>query len=450
MPEIVKEQVLAALRGVKDPDLGRDIVALDFVKEVKICDGLIGVTIELTTPACPVKDELKRQAEDLLRALPGVKAVDVKMTAQTVGRKVDSELLKGVKNLVAIASGKGGVGKSTATANLALALARMGAKVGVLDADIYGPSIPGMLGITAKPFADEQNRAIPPEAFGIKAMSVGMLVGEDAPTIWRGPIASRILQQFLGAVNWGELDYLLLDLPPGTGDIQLTLTQSAPLNGAVIVTTPQDVALRIAKKGLKMFLQVNVPVLGVIENMSGFVCSNCNAVHNIFRKGGGERSAREMGVPYLGAIPLDPRMVEAGDLGTPLVALDPNSPGAKAFEQVAKNLAAQLSISNLNEKNVKSRPKEVHLVNQAPPKIVWDDGVVQAFEHRALRLACPCASCINEMTGEKMLQDGSVPADIKIAEARPVGRYGLNLVFSDGHGSGIYTFDRLRELGRKI
>lgn len=451
MADVVsKDQVLQALRGVKDPDLGRDIVALDFVKEVKICDAAVGVTIELTTPACPVKDELKRQAEDLIKALPGVKAVDVKMTAQTVGRKIDSELLKGVKNIVAIASGKGGVGKSTATANLALALARTGAKVGILDADIYGPSIPGMLGITDKPFADEQGRAIPPVAFGIKAMSVGMLVGEDAPTIWRGPIASRILQQFLGAVNWGDLDYLLLDLPPGTGDVQLTLTQSAPLNGAVIVTTPQDVALRIAKKGLKMFLQVNVPVLGVIENMSGFVCPSCNAVHNIFRKGGGERSARDMGVPFLGAIPLDPRMVEAGDLGTPLVALDPNSPGAKAFEAVAKNVAAQLSISNLNEKNVKSRPKEVHLTDQTPPKIVWDDGVVQSFDHRALRLACPCAACINEMTGEKMLQESSVPKDIKIVEARPVGRYGLNLVFSDGHGSGIYTHDRMRQLGKNI
>lgn len=450
MPDPTKDQILSALRGVKDPDLGRDIVALDFVKEVKICDGAVGVTIELTTPACPVKEQLKKEAEELVRSVPGVKVVDIKMTAQTVGRKIEGELLKGVKNIVAIASGKGGVGKSTATTNLALALARSGAKVGVLDADIYGPSIPGMLGITDKPFADEQGRAIPPTAFGIKAMSVGMLVGEDAPTIWRGPIASRILQQFLGAVNWGELDYLLLDLPPGTGDVQLTLTQSAPINGAVIVTTPQDVALRIAKKGLKMFLQVNVPVLGVIENMSGFICPNCNAVHDIFRKGGGERSAREMGVPFLGAIPLDPRMVEAGDLGTPLVALDPSSPGAKAFELVAQNIAAQLSITNLNEKNVKVRAKEVHLTDQTPPKIVWVDGAVQSYDHRALRLACPCASCVNEMTGEKMVTEQAVPADVKVVEARPVGRYGLNLVFSDGHGSGIFTFDRLRELGKTV
>ena len=451
MPDVTKDQVLAALRGVKDPDLGRDIVTLDFVKEVKICDGLVSVTIELTTPACPVKEELRGQAETLVRALPGVKQVEIQMTAQTVGRRQEQQdILKGVKNVVAIGSGKGGVGKSTATVNLALALAGFGAKVGILDADIYGPSIPGMLGITDRPFADEQGKAIPPVAFGIKAMSVGMLVGEDTPTIWRGPIASKILQQFLGAVNWGELDYLLLDLPPGTGDVQLTLTQSAPLNGAVIVTTPQDVALRIAKKGLKMFQQVNVPVLGVIENMSGFVCSQCGTVHQIFRKGGGERVARETGVPFLGAVPLDARMVEAGDLGTPLVALDKSSPGAIAFVVIAKNLAAQLSITNLNEKNVKNRPKEVHLVDQTPPKIAWDDGTASVYDHKNLRLGCPCAACVNEMTGEKMVREQDLPKEIRVTEARPVGRYGLNLLFSDGHGSGIYTFDRLRAMGTKV
>ena len=451
MPTVTKDQVLDALRGVKDPDLGRDIVSLDFVKDVKTCDGLVTATIELTTPACPAREQMKGQAEALIRAIPGVTQVNLQMTAQTIGRQMyDQDILKGVKNLVAIASGKGGVGKSTATTNLALALAGTGAKVGVLDADIYGPSVPGMLGITDRPFADEQGRAIPPTAFGIKAMSVGMLVGEDAPTIWRGPIATRVLQQFLGAVNWGELDYLLLDLPPGTGDVQLTLTQSAPLNGAVIVTTPQDVALRIAKKGLKMFNQVNVPILGVIENMSGFVCPNCSTVHYIFRQGGGERMAKQMGVPFLGSIPLDPRMVEAGDLGTPLVVLSKDSPGAKAFQVVAKNLAAQLSISNFNERKVTNRPKEVHLADQTPPKIVWDDGQVMYYNHRELRLACRCASCRQELTGEQILMDKDVPEDIKVTEARPVGRYGYNLLFSDMHGSGIYDYDLLRKLGKKI
>ncbi|HYG76798.1 MAG TPA: P-loop NTPase [Planctomycetota bacterium] len=446
--EVSEAQVLDALRNVYDPDLNRDIVSLGFIKNLKICGSAIGFEIELTTPACPVKDQLKQQAHDLVKAIPGVDAVNVTMTAQTRGRPVGSgDVLKGVKNVVAIASGKGGVGKSTATTNLALALSATGARVGILDADIYGPSIPGMLGTSERPRANEQGRAIPPLAYGIKVMSVGMLVGEDAPTIWRGPIASRMLQQFLGAVEWGELDYLLMDLPPGTGDVQLTLTQSAPINGAVIVTTPQDVALRIARKGLKMFQTVNVPILGIIENMSGFICPNCSTVHNIFRKGGGERSAREMNVPFLGSVPLDPRMVEAGDLGKPLVALDRGSVGAKAFEIVARNMAAQLSIINLKESEVKNRPKEVHLHDRQPPMIFWDDGGVTVYNHHALRVACPCAACRNEMTGEKMIKDSDVPQDVRVVEVRPVGRYGQNLVFSDGHASGIYVNDYLRSLG---
>jgi ATP-binding protein involved in chromosome partitioning len=448
--EVTEAQVLNELRKVYDPDLNRDIVSLGFVKNMKICGGAIGFDIELTTPACPVKEQLKQQSHDLVKAIPGVDAVAVNMTAQTRGRPVGSaDILKGVKNVIAIASGKGGVGKSTATTNLALALSATGAKVGILDADIYGPSVPGMLGTNERPRANEEGKAIPPIAYGIKVMSVGMLVGEDAPTIWRGPIASRMLQQFLAAVEWGELDYLLMDLPPGTGDVQLTLTQSAPINGAVIVTTPQDVALRIARKGLKMFQTVNVPILGIIENMSGFICPNCSTVHNIFRKGGGERCAKELGVPLLGTIPLDPRMVEAGDLGKPLVALDRNSPGAKAFEVVARNMAAQISIVNTNEKEVKNRPKEVHIIDKTPPQILWEDGTVSIYDHHSLRVNCPCAACKNEMTGERMIQPGDIAQDIKVVEARPVGRYGLNLAFSDGHASGIYTHDLLRVLGKQ-
>ena len=248
MQEVTEAQVLNALKAVNDPDLNRDIVTLGFVKNIKICGQEVAFDVELTTPACPVKELLKKQAEDVVKALPDVRTVNVNMTAQTRGRSVGpSDILKGVKNVVAIASGKGGVGKSTATVNLALSLAATGAKVGILDADIYGPSIPGMLGTTEKPRATPEGKAIPPVAYGIKIMSVGMLVAEDDATIWRGPIASRMLQQFLGAVEWGELDYLLMDLPPGTGDVQLTLTQSAPITGAVIVTTPQDVSLKIAR-----------------------------------------------------------------------------------------------------------------------------------------------------------------------------------------------------------
>jgi len=447
---ISESQVLNALRAVNDPDLNRDIVSLGFVKNMKICGGAIGFEIELTTPACPVKEQLKQQAHDVVKAIAGVEAVNVTMTAQTRGRPIgSSDVLKGVKNVIAIASGKGGVGKSTATTNLALALSATGARVGILDADIYGPSIPGMLGITERPRANEQGQAIPPLAYGIKVMSVGMLVGDDAPTIWRGPIASRMLQQFLGAVDWGELDYLLMDLPPGTGDVQLTLTQSATINGAVIVTTPQDVALRIARKGLKMFQTVNVPILGIIENMSGFVCPNCSTVHNIFRKGGGERAAREMNVPFLGSVPLDPRMVEAGDLGKPLVALDRTSPGAIAFEVIVRNMAAQLSILNMKEGEVRNRPKEMHLHDRQPPMVFWDDGSILVYDAFALRMACPCAACRNEITGEKTLREADVPRDVRVIEVRPVGQYGQNLVFSDGHSSGIYVNDLLRSLGKQ-
>jgi len=449
MPEIKESAVLDALRKVNDPDLNRDIVSLGFVKNLKICDGNIGFDVELTTPACPVKELLKTQAHDVVAALPGVTRVNVTMTAQTLSRPVtNNDVLKGVKNLIAIGSGKGGVGKSTATANLALALAATGAKVGILDADVYGPSIPQMFGTNESPRPNAQQQAVPPIAYGIKLMSVGMMIDDDSPMVVRGPIVTKVLQQFISAVEWGELDYLLLDLPPGTGDVQLTLAQSAPINGAVIVTTPQDVALRVAKKGLKMFQQVNVPILGIIENMAGFVCPNCNTVHNIFRKGGGERMARELGVPLLGSIPLDPRMVEAGDMGRPLVALDKTSPGAIAFERVARNMAAQLSITNIKESEVKNRPKEVHLTDAVPPSIIWDDGTKLIYNHHDLRCACPCAACRNEMTGEKVLRDEDVPKDIRVTQSRPVGRYGLNLVFSDSHSSGIYTFEVLRKLGR--
>ncbi|MEI6232735.1 MAG: P-loop NTPase [Planctomycetota bacterium] len=449
MPLVSEAQVLQALKAVNDPDLNRDIVSLGFVKNIKICDGNVAFDVELTTPACPVKELLKQQAHDVVKALPLVTNVEVKMTAQTRGRPVGSaDVLKGVKNVIAIASGKGGVGKSTATTNLALSLAATGAKVGILDADVYGPSVPGMLGITERPRVNDEGKAIPPEAYGVKVMSVGMMMGDNDPGIWRGPIVSRILQQFLGAVEWGELDYLLMDLPPGTGDVQLTLTQSAPINGAVIVTTPQDVALRIARKGLRMFQQVNVPILGIIENMSGFVCSSCGAVHDIFKRGGGEMAAADMAVPLLGTIPLDPLMVQAGDLGKPLVALDKNSPGALAFEAVAKRVAAQISIVNYNESMVKNRPKEMHLHDQDPPKIVWDDGAILVYNAFELRMACPCAACRDEMTGVKTLREEDVPKDVKVLETRPVGRYGQNPVFSDGHASGIYVNDLLRNLGK--
>jgi len=449
MPAVTEEAVLEALKQVHDPDLGQDIVALGFVKNLKICGGAVGFVIELTTPACPVKEQLKQQAYGAVAGVPGVTAVSVEMSANTRGRRfAPSDVLRGVKNVVAIASGKGGVGKSTATVNLALALAATGARVGILDADIYGPSIPSMLGTNERLHANEQGRAEPVVSHGIKAISVGMLVAPDEAMIWRGPMATHLLMQFLSEVEWGELDYLLLDLPPGTGDVQLTLAQSAPLNGAVIVSTPQDVALRIARKGLRMFQKLNVPIVGILENMAGFVCPKCGTEHHIFRRGGGERTARELGVPFLGSIPLDPRMVLSGDAGQPLFILDPKSTGAKAFEAAARNVAAQISIINSGQSSALRAPREVHLNDREPPQILWGDGTVTTYDARALRLACPCAGCRDEITGAQMINDGDLPKEVKVLEARPVGQYGLNLVFNDQHSTGIYTYELLRELGR--
>ena len=355
--------VMDALRTVQDPDLHRDIVALGFVKNLAIDGGAVRFDVDLTTPACPVKDQLKAECEQKVKALPGVKSVEVKMTATTTGRDFAGKVaLPGVKNVVAVASGKGGVGKSTTAVNLGLALVERGARVGLLDADVYGPSIPMMVGVQKRPQMTPEKKIIPVPAHGMATMSMGYLSDEKTPVIWRGPMVSGLIQQFLGVVDWGELDYLIIDLPPGTGDIQLTLCQQAPLAGAVIVTTPQDVSLLDACKGLKMFEQVNVPVLGVIENMSFFVCGHCQQRTDIFRHGGGQQEAVRLSVPFLGEIPLDPEVVVGGDSGQPIVLRNPQSPVAAAYRKVAGAMAAQLSIAN------------AQAPAQANVKLTWNTG----------------------------------------------------------------------------
>ena len=353
MHAITEEQILTALKTVKDPDLHRDIVSLGFVKNIKIKDGNIHFDLELTTPACPVKDQLKQECESKIQNLPGVSSVEISMTSQVRSRPEfgTSAVLPRVRNVVAIASGKGGVGKSTVTANLALALAKTGAKVGLLDCDVYGPSMPLMFGLVGRqPHVTPEQKILPLEAHGISLMSIGFLSSDKTPVIWRGPMVHQILQQFLTRVEWGELDYLLLDLPPGTGDAQLTLTQTAAISGAVIVTTPQEVSLIDARKGLQMFEKVNVPVLGLIENMSYYACSDCGKVVNIFKRGGGERMSQELGVPLLGEIPIDPEIVETGDQGKPIVVAKPGSQSAKIYQIIAGAIAAQLSIAHMQSR----------------------------------------------------------------------------------------------------
>ncbi len=342
---ITKEQVLEALRKVQDPDLHKDIVSLNFVKDLTVCGGTAKFTIELTTPACPVKDLLKQQAHDVVKAIPGMEEVNITMTANVQGRvgPNPAALSKGLKNIIAVSSGKGGVGKSTVATNLAVALAETGAKVGLLDCDLYGPDIPRMLGIERKPDV-HVGKIKPIERHGVKSMSIGYLIDPDQPVIWRGPMLHKAIEQFIGDVTWDDLDYLLVDMPPGTGDVQLSLSQLVPLAGAVIVTTPQQVAVDDVRKAIAMFRQVHVEILGVVENMAGFVCAHCHETTDIFGAGGAETLAKKFSIPILGRIPLDPTIRVGGDSGEPIVKSHPNSPTAQSFRQVAGQLAAQLSI----------------------------------------------------------------------------------------------------------
>jgi ATP-binding protein involved in chromosome partitioning len=364
MLKLTAENILQSLKQVKDPDLHRDIVTLGFIKNliIKGCD--LRFDLQLTTPACPVRDQFIVDCEKAIRgSIEGVGKIDITMTSNvqrnTHAQKED--ILPGVKNTIAVASGKGGVGKSTVAVNLAVALAMDGAKVGLLDADVYGPSVPLMFGIHDKPKV-VNNKLSPLEKYGVKVMSIGFLVNPMEAVIWRGPMASGAVKQFIADVDWGELDYLIFDLPPGTGDIQLTLVQTIPLTGAVIVTTPQDVALADAKKGLVMFNKVNVPVLGIIENMSYFICSHCGQKENIFDHGGGRRTADELNVPFLGEIPIDTKVRIGGDQGDPIVHGEPDSQQGKIIQDIARQLAAQISIQYLGTPSI---PKvEILLPNQ--------------------------------------------------------------------------------------
>jgi ATP-binding protein involved in chromosome partitioning len=353
MKPVTEAQVLDALRPIVDPDFGRSIVDLGFVRDVAIDGGNVSFRIVLTTPACPVKAEFERSARERVGALPGVSAVQVEMGAETRGRAAPraaaaAEVLPGVRNTIAVASGKGGVGKSNTAVNLALALAETGARVGLLDADVYGPSLPTLLGVRDRPGTEERGERkliLPIERHGLKLMSMGFFITESSPVIWRGPMVHGLIRQFLTDVQWGELDYLIIDMPPGTGDAALTLTQQAPLSGAVIVTTPNDLSTVDARKALRMFEKVSVPVLGVIENMAWFSPPDQpERRYYIFGRGGGARMAAELGAEFLGEIPIDPRVAEGGDAGRPIVVYAPDSQVAAAFRALAGTLARRLAV----------------------------------------------------------------------------------------------------------
>jgi ATP-binding protein involved in chromosome partitioning len=346
MSTLTEQAVLDVLAQIKDPDLHKDIVTLGFIKDLRIEGGNVSFRIVLTTPACPVKDQMEGAALELVSALPGVSSVNVKMDAEVpkgrgLGEKVTVE---GVRNIVAVSSGKGGVGKSTVAVNIAVSLAQDGARVGLMDADVYGPNVPIMLGVSDRQPEVDVNKLIPIEAHGVRVMSMAFLQPGDKPMIVRGPILHGLVKQFLSDVKWGELDYLIVDMPPGTGDVQLSLAQLVPVQGAVLVTTPQNVAVADVRRALRMFETVAVPVLGIVENMSYFVAPDTGTRYNIFGEGGGERLAETYHVPFLGAIPLGMEVREGGDNGVPVVVSQPDSAQAQAFRHVAEEVARQVSI----------------------------------------------------------------------------------------------------------
>ncbi len=358
MSVVTDAAVLDALRQVRDPDLHKDIVTLGFVKNLAVDQGRVAFTIELTTPACPVKDLMREQAQAAVSALPGVAAVEIAMTAAV--RPVSAPAggrapVEGVKNIIAVGAGKGGVGKTTVAVNLAAALAARGSRVAIVDGDMYGPNVPLMLGLKTRLETDGQ-KIVPAERYGLQVISMGFLTEDDAPIIWRGPMLHGAIQQFFREVRWRAIDYLIVDLPPGTGDVALSLSQSVPVVGAVLVTTPQTVAVADTRRAVQMYRKLNIPALGLVENMSHFVCPGCGRESDPFGRGGGVTLAAELGVPFLGHVPLHEPVRVAGDAGVPLVISDPESPAARALIAAAERVAQQVSIASFGARAIPLAP----------------------------------------------------------------------------------------------
>jgi ATP-binding protein involved in chromosome partitioning len=355
---VTENAVLDALRIVKDPDLHQDIVSLGFIKNLRIESDRVSFTLELTTPACPVKDQMREQAHAVVAALPGVRTVNVDMSAsvRAVGApEAGRAAVEGVKNVIAVGAGKGGVGKTTVAVNLAIALAKCGGRVGIIDGDIYGPNVPIMMGIKTQLTTDGK-KIIPAEQYGIQVISMGFMTADESPVIWRGPMLHGAIQQFFREVRWNNLDYLIVDMPPGTGDVALSLSQTVPVAGSVVVTTPQQVSLADSRRAVRMYQKLNIPTLGIIENMSHYVCPHCHHEADIFGRGGGEQMARQLGVAFIGRIPIYQPIREGSDSGVPLVMSEPNSPASRAFMAAAERVAAEISIASYKRAPVPLTP----------------------------------------------------------------------------------------------
>jgi len=430
-----EKQLLDALRQIIDPDFQRDIVSLGFVKDVILDDGAVAFTIELTTPACPIKDQFKAEAERIAGALPGVTGVRVTMTAR---KQAARKLAKGsglgkVVNILAVSSCKGGVGKSTVAAMLARNLARRGLRAGILDADIFGPSAPTLFNMHDTGVETTPDQYILPRQYeNLKVMSFGFMTG-DRPSVMRGPMVSNFIQQLLHQVEWGELDCLIIDFPPGTGDIQLTLSQSVQIDGAVIVTTPHELSLTDVRKGIMMFDTVNVPVIGVIENMAYFECDGCGKRHAIFGPSGGSTLRDRFGLATLATLPINTIMSS----GLETFAATPEA--AQATDTVMRALGKQLI----------SKPAKPEVDTTASHIILhWPGEDPVRIPNRDLRMACGCALCVDEMSRRPILDPASIPDDVHATEVRTIGNYALGITWSDGHSTGFFPYRRLREMGR--
>lgn len=430
-------QILDALRGIMDPDLGRDIVSLGFVKNIKIDGAKVSFDIELTTPACPVRDRFKKQAEQAVTGIPGVETVVINMTAMARPHhahapRPETSALDNVQAIIAVSSCKGGVGKTTVAAHLARALHREGLAVGFLDADLYGPSFPTLFNLHRPDVYMHENRIIPLEQDGIKLMSFGFLLG-DAPAVLRGPIVSGYIQQLLTQTDWGCLDYLVIDLPPGTGDIQLTLTQIAGMDGALIVTTPHTLSLVDVAKGIMMFEKVNVPVLGLVENMSYFACDGCGKEHRLFGTSTKSLSER-FGIDTLAEIPLIPGVSKL------------DSPAAQQIQDAMDELARNLHRAVGRRRIETVRPTVT--VEKDGMRVLWPNGAESEFSCASLRSSCACAECVDEYTGERRSLDPEILAGARIEGIQPLGNYAVSVTWNDGHTS-IFPFKEMQSLSGK-
>lgn len=424
---VTKQNVLDALSQIIDPDFQRDIVSLGFVQNMEISDGAVSFTIELTTPACPLSHAFKKQAEDLVGAIAGVNSVKVTMTARKRAPRHDAAAsgLSGVKNIIAVSSCKGGVGKSTVAALIARTLAKRGVKTGLLDADIYGPSLPTLFNLhKVEVYSNEKERIIPIESDGLKLMSFAFLTG-DEPAVLRGPMVSQYIQHLLHKVEWGDLDYLILDLPPGTGDIQLTISQSIQINGAVIVTTPHQLSLTDVRKGIQMFDKVNVPVLGVIENMAWFECDECSKKHHIFGEAGAKSLETLFGLNTLAELP---------------ISQDLDKVYAEEMTDATIRALGRNDLEKIVPPKISFNAKEITLE--------WPEETVR-ISNELLRKSCGCALCIDEMTNKPILDPKSVPADIHAEKVGTIGNYAITVDWSDGHNTGFFSYKKIRSLANQ-